>query len=207
MKHSEILEIITKQTGKVPTQQQLANILGMTRDGIASRIRRNVEYKLEEINKIQDFYSVNLAESSEDFVSIPVRGDVYASLGGGITVYKESKTGTYEISKKLARDIGVSLNNTEMIFARGDSMEPTIIGGDSLLVDLSKKDIYDGSIYCIRMNGQLYAKRLQKVSLSTIKIISDNKEKYDPIYIDFSKETDIDFEIIGEIRWAGRIFK
>ena len=207
MKHSEILKIITKQTGKVPTQQQLANILGMTRDGIASRIRRNVEYKLEEINKIQDFYSVNLTDNSEDFVSIPVRGDVYASLGGGITVYNESKTGTYEISKKLARDIGVSLNNTEMIFARGDSMEPTIVGGDSLLIDLSKKDIYDGSIYCIRMNGQLYAKRLQKVSLSTIKIISDNKEKYDPIYIDFSKKTDIDFEIIGEIRWAGRIFK
>ena len=207
MKHSELIKTITKLTSEKPKQKDIAQIIGKPVSTINSRASRDLRYTYEEIKKIQDFYSVNLTDNSKDFVSIPVRGDVYASLGGGITVYKESQTGTYEISKKLARDIGVSLNNTEMIFARGDSMEPTIVGGDSLLVDLSKKEIYDGSIYCIRMNGQLYAKRLQKISYTAIKIISDNKEKYDPIYIDFSKETDIDFEIIGEIRWAGRIFK
>ena len=74
-----------------------------------------------------------------------------------------------EISKKLAKDLGINPTKTDMIFAKGNSMYPTIISGDSLIVDLSKKEIYDGKIYCIRIDGQLYAKRLQKLSSSKIK--------------------------------------
>ena len=92
-----------------------------------------------------------------------------------------------------------------MIFASGDSMTPTIEGGDSLLIDLSKREVYDGRIYCVRIEGQLYAKRLQKIPPYQIKVISDNKEKYDPFYVDFSKNIDYDFEVIGEIRWWGRV--
>ena len=134
-----------------------------------------------------------------------MRGDVYASMGSGITVYNEEQTGVYKISRELARDIGVSLSNTQMIFASGDSMTPTIEGGDSLLIDLSKREVYDGRIYCVRIEGQLYAKRLQKIPPYQIKVISDNKEKYDPFYVDFSKNIDYDFEVIGEIRWWGRV--
>ena len=70
---------------------------------------------------------------------------------------------------------------------------------------MSKVEVYDGKIYCIRKDGQLYAKRLQKLSASQLKIISDNKD-YEPIIIDFAKNTDLDFAIIGEVRWAGRVF-
>ena len=84
-------------------------------------------------------------------------------------------------------------------------MYPTIEGGDSLLIDTSKKEVYDGRIYCVRIDGQLYAKRLQKIPPNTIKVISDNEKKYDAFYIDFSKSIDFDFEVIGEIRWWGRV--
>ena len=126
-------------------------------------------------------------------------------MGHGITVYDETQTGVYEISQKLANDIGIVSGKTQMIFASGDSMYPTIEGGDSLLIDTSKKEVYDGRIYCVRIDGQLYAKRLQKIPPNTIKVISDNEKKYDAFYIDFSKSIDFDFEVIGEIRWWGRV--
>ena len=50
-----------------------------------------------------------------------------------------------------------------MIIAKGDSMAPTIEDGDSLLIDLSKREIYDGKIYCVRIDGQLYAKILYRL--------------------------------------------
>lgn len=144
-------------------------------------------------------------DKEEACSTIPVRGDVHASMGSGITIYNENQTATYQISNKLASDIGVNLKNTEMIFASGDSMEPTIMGGDSLLVDKSKTEIYDGRIYCVRIDGQLYAKRLQKLPPDKIKVVSDNEQKYDPFYVDFSKNIDFDFAVIGEIRWWGRV--
>lgn len=135
---------------------------------------------------------------------LKIRGEVNASLGHGVTVYDESQTGSYSISKQLAKDIGINPKTSEIIFAKGDSMEPTIIGGDSLLIDLSKKDIYDGKIYCVRIDGQLYAKRLQKIPPKIVNVISDNP-KYKSFEINFSKLIDFDFEVMGEIRWWGRI--
>ena len=127
-------------------------------------------------------------------------------MGYGVTVLNETQTATYNISRELARDLGIKQTTSEIIFARGNSMEPTIIGGDSLLVDRSRTDVYDGKVYCVRIDGQLYAKRLQKIGKDKIKVISDNKD-YEPMTIDFSKNEIFDFEVIGEVRWSGRIFK
>ncbi len=140
----------------------------------------------------------------EDCYHIPVRDGVTASMGFGVTVYDETQTAVYAISKKLAKDLGINKNRTEMIFAQGDSMLPTIEGGDSLLVDLSKTKIHDGKIYCVRIDGQLYAKRLQKIPPTTIRVVSDN-EKYRSFEVDLSKNIDFDFEVIGEVCWWGRV--
>lgn len=144
---------------------------------------------------------------TDDSIDIPVRGEITASMGTGVEIYDENKTGTYQLGRKLLRDIGVSQQFSEIIFAQGDSMEPTIEGGDSLLIDLSKTEIYDGKIYCVRIENKLYAKRLQLIPPNKVKVISDNKEKYDPFYIDISHNIDFDFAVIGEVKWWGRVAK
>lgn len=143
----------------------------------------------------------------EDYYKLPIRLDVKASLGDGLVVYNEQPSDYFPITKQFALMLGIEPNKSEIIFASGNSMEPTIEGGDSLLVDLSKTEIHDGRIYCIRYEGQLYAKRLQKLPPNKIKVISDNFSQYDAFYIDFSNELDFDFKIIGEVRWWGRIAK
>lgn len=220
MNIDEIQVILQNLTNAKITQSDIARALDKDRGNINAKAKRGTELKLSELRKIEDYFNVELVNKDlnttisqqnnngeESFLDIPVRGDIQASMGLGVTVYNESQTGVYKISPQLLRDIGASQSSTEMIFAKGDSMLPTIEGGDSLLIDLSKREVYDGSIYCVRIDGQLYAKRLQKIPPSIIKVISDNKEKYDPIYIDFSKDIDFDFKVIGEVRWWGRIAK
>lgn len=192
------------------TYTEIGKGLGTGRSNVSLRAKNGSELNISEVKRLEKYFNVEILNKlnnntdNEHFADIPIKGEVYASMGSGITVYNETQTGTYKISRELARDIGVNLNNTEMIFAKGDSMEPTIIGGDSLLIDLSKREVYDGSIYCVRIDGQLYAKRLQKIPPHTVAVISDNP-KYKTFEIDFSKEIDFDFEIIGEIRWWGRV--
>lgn len=204
----DTLQTLTNQN-KI-TFSAIAKALGTGRSNISLRAKNNSELTPVELSRIEKYFRVNLSNKlnnnlAEDFEEIPVRGDVYASMGGGITVYNEERTGVYRISKELARDLGVKVANTEMIVARGDSMSPTIEDGDSLLIDMSKKEIYDGKLYCVRINGQLYAKRLQLIPPCKIKVISDNKDKYDPFYVNTTDELTYDFCVIGEIRWWGRV--
>ena len=131
-------------------------------------------------------------------------GEVSASTGYGVTVYNEMQTAVYQVSRKLVNDLGLNIHESEIIFAQGDSMMPTIDGGDSLLVDHARKEIYDGKIYCVRIDGQLYAKRLQKIPPNKVLIVSDNP-KYRSFEIDLTNTRDYDFEVVGEIRWWGRV--
>lgn len=177
-------------------------------NSISNRIYNDGYFNDEEIRVLDKIYkSGETIEINTNCINIPIRGNVTASMGYGITVYDETQTGTYAISNKLARDLNANLQESDIIFAKGDSMEPTIMGGDSLLVDKSKRDVYDGRIYCIRYEGELYAKRLQKLPPNQVKVVSDNQAKYDSWYVDFSKPIEFDFEIIGEVLWWGRVAK
>lgn len=213
MKLYEVIEELTGILKKKISYTDIAKAMNVTRQ-YANQIK-DKELTCEQLNRINDFFGTNLAtakyntlntKDDEDCISIPVRGEVSASMGYGVTVYNESQTATYSISKQLARDLGGNTCHLEMIFAQGDSMMPTIEGGDSLLVDHSRKEIYDGKIYCVRIENQLYAKRLQKIPPNTVVVVSDNA-KYRSFEIDLSKCSDYDFEVIGEIRWWGRVAK
>ena len=204
MKLSEFIKEKNKNLEYKLTYTKVAEILNVSRQYLSTI--RDKELSVKNLNILTEYFNKNVNKNF-DFIKIPVYGNVTASMGYGITVYDENQTGVYEISQKLAKDIGIIPGKTEMIFASGDSMYPTIEGGDSLLIDTSKKEIHDGRIYCVRVEGQLYAKRLQKIPPNTVKVISDNEKKYDPFYVDFSKDINFDFEVIGEIRWWGRVAK
>ena len=206
MQYTKAITSLQNLTNKRIKQTDIAKILGVSKQAITNRINRDVEFSDNELLLIGKYYNVDLVNKT-DYTDIPIRGNVTASMGYGLTVYDETQTGTYAINNRLAKDLGINLNKSEIIFAKGDSMEPTIIGGDSLLVDLTKKEVHDGSIYCVRIDGEIYAKILQKLPPDKIKVISDNKEKYDAFYIDLSKELNFDFEVIGEVRWWGRVAK
>lgn len=197
----ELIELILNNSKD--NQTKIAEKIGCQKSFI-SQIKSGKSKLPNEKREILEKEYQHLIINNGDSISVPVRGDVYASMGYGVTIYDEKQTGTYQISGKLANDLGINPQKTEMIFASGDSMLPTIEGGDSLLVDLNRKEIYDGRIYCVRIDGQLYAKRLQKIPPTKIIVISDN-QKYQSFEIDFSKQIDFDFEIIGEVRWWGRV--
>lgn len=210
MKLYEAIEELTGKLRRKVSYTDIAIALDVTRQ-YANQIK-DKELSCEQLERLDKHFDVNLAsantlpkiQNTEDCISIPVLGEVSASMGYGVTVYNEVQTAIYSISRQLAKDLGVSTSQTEMIFAQGDSMLPTIEGGDSLLVDHARKEIYDGKIYCVRIDGQLYAKRLQKIPPNTVVIVSDNP-KYRSFEIDLKRCPDYDFEVIGEIRWWGRV--
>lgn len=207
MNLQDAIRLLTGRLSKNVTYAETAKALEVTRQ-YAHQIK-DKELSKKQIEALEKHFSVTLQEQKivvveDDCINIPVKGEVVASMGFGVTIYNERETASYSISKKLVDDLGISRNQTEMIFAHGDSMLPTIEGGDSLLVDHTRTEIYDGKIYCVRIEGQLYAKRLQKIPPNIVRVVSDN-DKYRSFEIDLSKETAFDFKVIGEVRWWGRV--
>ena len=141
----------------------------------------------------------------DNYYMIPIQGDFNDVLGNGVKVETEENTGLFAFSKQLADIVCPHTKAAKIIFARGNSMAPTICDGDSMLIDTSKKRVNDGKIYCMKYLDQITPKRLQIVPPDKIKVISDNKEQFDPFYIDLNDSKA--FEIIGEVRWWGRVAK
>lgn len=207
MRYNQLIQDLQKLTKEKLTDRRMMFAFGLKSPStIVYKRVNNVDVTDDEIVKIEQSFNVTLSDlSEEDCVKFPILGNVNAAMGYGVSVYDENQTGTYALSRKLANDLGIKANNADIIFGTGNSMEPTIKGGDALLVDKNRCEVCDGKIYCIRQDGQLKVKRLQRLSKTKIKIISDNKD-YEAIILDFKQEPDLDFEIIGEIRWCGRIF-
>lgn len=88
-------------------------------------------------------------------------------------------------------------NESELtvVWAKGDSMHPTISDNDTLIVHLGRKEPKDGHIYVFRNGEELFVKRYQS-ALGVWRLISDNS-LYPPL--DILKEEQHQFDVIGQV--------
>ena len=114
MRFSKVLEILQNFTYGNVNQSELGRVLGVSRSNINYKKENDVELSEEDVKKIETFYGIEI-QQNENTVSIPVLGDVEASMGYGVTVYNENQTAIYNISKQLARDLGISEQFTKMM--------------------------------------------------------------------------------------------
>ncbi|MBZ9574380.1 helix-turn-helix transcriptional regulator [Modicisalibacter sp. MOD 31.J] len=96
------------------------------------------------------------------------------------------------------RKQGLTPDHLSAIRVDGESMEPVLHSGDTVLVDHTRTTIEGEGIYVIRLDGHLYAKRLQR-QFDGVAIISAN-----PAYREILVPRDRldELEIIGRAVWA-----
>jgi phage repressor protein C with HTH and peptisase S24 domain len=93
-----------------------------------------------------------------------------------------------------------SPDNMSLIKVSGDSMEPTLMSGDLVLVDHGKTNIApNGGIYAISIDHEIMIKRIQPIfSEGKFRIISDNRQ-YEPIDVETGQIC-----INGKVIWYAR---
>ncbi len=137
-------------------------------------------------------------QPSEDFVFIrQVNGKI--SAGGGL-----APDDTSDVRAAFRRDWikkkGGKPENMSLIRVDGDSMDPTLLSGDMVLVDHARNVVASqGGIYAISMDHEIMIKRIQVLhDQGKYRIISDNKQ-YPPQEIDADKVA-----INGKVLWFAR---
>ncbi|WP_338504528.1 S24 family peptidase [Sphingomonas kaistensis] len=101
----------------------------------------------------------------------------------------------------LNRLTAAGSEDLNLVQVEGDSMAPTLLPGDDILVDRSDggSRVRDG-IYVLRIDDSLLVKRLTVHPVSRrVTVQSDN-----PAYADWPDLTLTDINLIGRVIWTGR---
>ncbi len=144
-----------------------------------------------------EMYSNN---TGDDFIKISILGEVECTVSSNCYTNNENPESYIKIPEKLLKQISANIETSHIINVKGDSMEPSILAGDKVLADSSKKQVLNNKIYIIRIEDILTIKRLQKLPKGAIKVISDNKE-YDSYTL---KPDEDNYEVYAQVLWLSR---
>lgn len=139
--------------------------------------------------------------STEDpeMVQVPVF-DVEASAGHGALVHAEEQIDEMAFAAGFVRSITTSDSSMlAIIRVKGDSMEPTMLDGDKVLIDRSKTSLDFDGIYVLRYGQALHIKRVGRHRRRGWVTITSDNDQYREIEAEYS-----DVDIVGRVLWFGR---
>ena len=124
--------------------------------------------------------------------------EVAASAGDGILIEDAPVKGHLAFQRDWLKSHGIDPARCTVIGISGNSMEPTLPDGCSILVDHARQTRRRGRIYVLQTDDGLMVKRAGREK-SGWQLISDNPYWPPAVWPD-------DAAIIGEVRWAARTF-
>ena len=125
--------------------------------------------------------------------------DVYASAGHGSLIDQEPVVDRLAFKRDwLKGEMGLNPDKCCLIHVTGDSMEPTLHKKDVVMLDCTHTIYIEDGIYCLRLDGGLLVKRVQRINGNQVKIISDNSV-YESFVIDAGEVV-----FIGMAVWVGK---
>jgi phage repressor protein C with HTH and peptisase S24 domain len=191
---------------------KLSGMLGKNPSYLQQYVRKGSPRRLEEHDRgmLARFFGVDeieLGKTKENSYAIPdqsakrewadvPRLAVGASAGPGVDPEDELGFDTIRFSRRWLRSMGLQPERLSTIVVVGDSMEPTLRGGDEILVDRGLRPVRDG-IHVVRLGDSVLVKRIDTSRPSTIVLLSDNPA-YPPVKCAASE-----VEVVGRVVWKG----
>jgi len=205
------LQRVFQATG-VTSQTELASVLKINRSAITQARKKN-SIPDKWILQLYKTYGLNpdwvetgsgqtfIKKSASDdsiFKNIPkVRARL--SAGGGSFEVGSEIEGYYAFRRDWLTTKG-NRNKMVLMDIFGNSMEPEMKDGDTILIDESQKDILAGAIYAVGIDDTIMVKRVEKHPNKLV-LLSDNKD-YSPIYLQSNEISSV--RIIGKVIWISR---
>lgn len=210
--HQARLELDTLIKGRNSGYAALSRMIGRNEAYLQQYIKRGVPECLAERDRrmLANFFGVDEkrldgsgdAPAGRPVLLIVPKLDVEASAGPGSAPGLEATLGHYGFDRQwLQRISGGRPENLSIVQVRGDSMSPTLIDGDDILVERvdGSKRLRDG-IYVLQRDDALLVKRVTlSPSAGRLHIASDN-----PAYPSWPDCDAGGVQIIGRVVWSGR---
>ena len=210
-KFESFLQRVFQATG-ITSQTELASVLKINRSAITQARKKN-SIPDKWILQLYKTFGLNpdwvetgsgrtfIKKSDSDdsiFKNIP-KVKARLSAGGGSFEVGSEVEGYYAFRKDWLTTKG-NRNKMVLMDIFGNSMEPEMKDGDTILIDESQKDILAGAIYAVGIDDTIMVKRVEKHPNKLV-LLSDNKD-YSPIYLQGNEINSV--RIIGKVIWISR---
>jgi phage repressor protein C with HTH and peptisase S24 domain len=209
-----LLKRILNATG-ISSQAELAKELGINRSGIThARNKNNIPEKW--IVKLYRRFKFNPEWIDTGvgpvFLNTKPTNDIAYKQIPKVAARLSAGTGSFECGEEITQYLsfqaawlarkGPSASMVAMeVF--GNSMEPVIREGDTVLIDQSQKAIMAGAIYAVGVEDTILVKRLEKHPDKLV-LSSDNKD-FEPIYLEADELSKV--RILGRVIWSSREYR
>jgi len=140
-----------------------------------------------------------IAIGGEEFDLVPL-SNVEVSAGHGRSAGEESHKSHMAFRRDWLRRKGLQAGQLTCVYARGDSMEPLVCNDNLLLVDLTRTSVAEG-IYVLRVQDNLFVKRLQQQMDGSVRVISENPAYESQVVPKVALD---ELHVIGRVVWCAR---
>ena len=123
--------------------------------------------------------------------------ELAAAAGSGAEVYDETVVSRLAFRHDWLTERGIDPTQCHVIRVAGDSMEPTLPDGCSILVDRNRREPQQDRVFVLRTEDGLVVKRLARDAKGRWQLVSDNPAHPTAPLL-------YGAEFIGEVRWMGR---
>jgi phage repressor protein C with HTH and peptisase S24 domain len=209
-----LLKRILNATG-INSQAELAKELGINRSGIThARNKNNIPEKW--IVKLYRRFKFN-PEWIETgvgpvFLNTDFNCDIAFKQIPKVAARLSAGTGSFECNEEVSEYLSFqsswlsrkgSAPSMVAMEVFGNSMEPVIREGDTVLIDQSQQNIMAGAIYAVGVEDTILVKRLEKHPDKLV-LSSDNKD-FQPIYLEADLLSKV--RILGRVIWSCREYR
>ena len=208
----ELIQALVDFTGL--SASEIARRAGMAVTTLTRPLNQEVEHKisLPTLTKLRAAFpdfpgfrdagsAIPILSASRDVGAVALRVlDLDLSMGDGSNIDDYAEVGTVDFDAGLLRKL-TRTRPDRLFMARGsgDSMFPTLVNGDMVMIDPSQDTLkLQDRLWAISLFGAGGIKRLQPVAPGRVEVISDNPAR-DNRVVDA-----IDLRILGRVIWVGR---
>ena len=183
----------------------LADIFGVTTDYLLTGNTAPPPNWIDEDELVRDQVAgVNGVPLSEDHYALVRLNRAHFSAGPGHIPPEELHYGSLAFNRSWLKREGINPAAASLVRVKGDSMEPTLHDGSTVLVDHQRRDpAVRRGIYALRIGEEVFVKRLEKVG-ELLVITSDNPTHSSRA---LGGRDLADVEVIGRVVWQGYTFR
>ena len=134
-----------------------------------------------------------------DYVGV---SELASAAGDGAVVDQERVTGRIKFRRAWLARHGLVARTCRVIQVSGESMEPTLVDGCSILVNHASRRRRVGHLFVVRTDDGLVVKRAGRDASGAWQLVSDNPNKH----VWPTRPWPPDALVVGEVKWAARTF-
>lgn len=193
---------------RVPPQRHLitlADIFGVTTDFLLTGSTAPPSNLIDEAALVHaQVAGANGPKLSEDDFAMVRLNFAHLSAGPGHIPPEEQFYGALAFNRAWLKREGVNPAAASLVRVKGDSMEPTLLDGATVLVDHQRRDpAVRRGIFALRIGEELFVKRLEKVA--ELLVISSDNPTHSSRALGGRDLAEV--EVIGRVVWQGYTFR